>query len=26
MAGLLLIYVNMCIKSFIEARRARKLE
>ncbi len=26
MAGLLLIYVNVCIKSFIEARRARKLE
>jgi hypothetical protein len=26
MAGLLLIYVNMCVKSFIEARRARKLE
>jgi len=26
MAGMLLIYVNMCIKSFIEARRARKLE
>jgi hypothetical protein len=25
MAGLLLTYVNMCIKSFIEARRARKL-
>jgi predicted membrane-bound spermidine synthase len=26
MAGLLFIYVNLCIKSFIEARRARKLE
>lgn len=25
MAVLLLIYVNMCIKSFIEARRARKV-
>jgi uncharacterized membrane protein len=26
MAGLLLIYVNLCIKSFIEVRRLRKLE
>ncbi len=26
MAGLLFIYVNLCIKSFVEARRARKLE
>ncbi len=26
MAALLLIYVNLCIKSFIEVRRARKLE
>ena len=26
MAGLLLIYVNMCVKSFIEVRRARRLE
>jgi hypothetical protein len=26
MAGLLFIYVNLCVKSFIEARRARKLE
>ena len=26
MASLLAIYVNMCIKSFIEVRRARKLE
>jgi predicted membrane-bound spermidine synthase len=26
MAGLLFIYVNLCIKSFVETRRARKLE
>jgi peptidoglycan/LPS O-acetylase OafA/YrhL len=26
MAGLLFIYVNMCVKSFIEERRARQLD